>query len=423
MSAITPADEAWAESFLCRTQPEPGEWLAGYLLRIDKRNDFTAGEAIRASRRHGAGIALIGRSGGIFSGRALDLPLLARLAGADDVAAVEALTVAPVERWLFGEHRRVRLQAQHAGRFRVCPACARDDHIPFAAAFAEVFACVQHGLRFVDRCSCGEALLLFADQEPFTCHAPGCARPFGELPRAPASTEELREARRWSAAYESLVTFAASSPAPLAWAELSRGLRHLFHRAGCAVVDDVVLYQALRKQKETSLRVVARILYRSGATAEELDRAARDDGPVRPSGRTVRDFPRCPVLSCPDPSRVQRRTRPRRGRETYYSCPSCGARFTDSRVCFAFDSAPGYPAWRAEKHRRSLARYADAVSITCATFVREHKPISHRAIFRAAGVPQSIGYATQRAGLAQLVELARMRQRRNVDATSNSSCG
>jgi hypothetical protein len=425
VSAITPADEAWAESFLCRTQPQPGEWLAGYLLRIDKRNDFTAGEAIRASRRHGAGIAVTGRPGGLFSGRALDLALLARLAGARDVAEVETLTVAPVERWLFGDHRRTRLQAQHAGSFRVCPDCARNDHIPFATAFAEISACVPHGLRFVDRCSCEEPLLFFADQEPFTCHAPGCARPYGELERMRASAEELGEARRWNTAYGSLFTFAASSPAPLSWAELSRGLRHQFHRAGRSVADDVVLYQSLRKPNETSLRVIARILYRASATAEELDRAARDNGPLGRSGRTTRGFPRCPVPSCPDPSRVQRRTRPRRGRQTYYSCASCGARFTERRVCFAFDPAPGYPAWRVEKNRRLLAHYADAVSITCADFVRHHSRISQRSVFRAAGVPQSLGYFTQRAGLVQRVENAREAAAAGLDvrAATARSCG
>lgn len=406
MSAITPADDAWSESFLCRMQPNPGEWLAGYLLRVDKRNDFTAGEAIRASRRHGAGIALMGRPGGLFSGRALDLVLLARLAGARHVAQVEALTIAQVERWLFGEHRRVRLQAQHARGFRVCPDCARDDHIPFAAAFCEVLGCVQHRLRFVDHCSCGEPLLFFADQEPFACHAAGCGRSYGQLARVGASADELDEARRWHTVYEVLVNFAASSPAPLSWTELSRGLRHIFHRPGRAVSDDVVLYQSLRKRKEASLRVVARVLYRAGATAEELDRAARDSViPIR-AGRTARGFPPCPVPSCPDPSRVQRRTRPRRGRETYYSCPSCGARFTESRVCFAFDPAPGYPGWRVEKNRRLLARYAQLVRDSCRRFQRDHRKLSRRSILRAAGVPQSLSYLTPRAGLGFIVDTA-----------------
>jgi hypothetical protein len=73
-------------------------------------------------------------------------------------------------------------------------------------------------------------------------------------------------------------------------------------------------------------------------------------------------------------------------------------------VCFAFDPAPGYPAWRVEKNRRLLAGYASAAREVCARLRAERRPIMRSAVLRAAGVPQSLGYLTPRANLVNIIE-------------------
>lgn len=403
MNVITRDSERWAEGFLFRTQPRPGEWLGGYLLRVDQRNDFWAGETIRAARAYGSGLHKMGSVGMLLSGRAVDLAAVAALAGAEELAAIEALTTVPLQRWLYEGPSRSRLQP-HTQRFRICPECIRDDHVPFEAALAELGTCPEHLRPFIDTCTCGEPLRFFADQIPFTCHSETCQRPYATI--TPSAAEPVGDILLLRT-YLDLRRFAAlPTTRPLSRDERARG----FRAAARAISVRTGRCPAIStRPRGPALQEVAHLLVAADMTAGAFDRAARAVTEPRlvpeiAARMTDRGYPVCPVPSCQDPHQTQRRQRARPGRQAEFSCPRCGARFSADRVRFAFDEAPGYPAWRAARNRERLAAARERLRVVC----EEHRPsrLSADHAFALASVPRTLSYMTPRAGLLAVIAAA-----------------
>lgn len=403
-----PLEAGWSDTFLCRTQPVPGESLPGFLLRAEERNDFQTGECLRAVRRHGSGPAKLGRLGMLATANSLDLAKLAFFTGAS-LSSIEATTLVPISRWLYAGVTRQRIMPR-AMYHRVCPACVAGRHIAFSTIFQDVVGCASHGLALVDRCVCPEAPLIepFAGQDPFQCHAIGCARRYADLPQVVLTLQEQDGARARAGLYDQMRLHAQSAD-PLRPDQLRKGLEVILASALFTTAERRHYRPLIRQARSAPLNSIVAVLRAAGASPADLDDAAREPDVKRQVvSRDSADI--SPLAACPSPPCGKRSLLVRKhpegpGGEVESQCTSCGTRATPSRVLFSFDPAPGYEPRRAAANSSRLLALHTKISSVCAEWP-DGVRLSRRAAFIKAGVPLSIAYDTPRAGLAAVVAAA-----------------
>lgn len=186
---IAPEDPEWQRSYPSFRDPLPGESLPSFLLDLDERNGFDAGQTCRVIRLHGVGPARFG-PGYFLSAACFDLSTLGELAGALPLQSVLPMTARPIVEWLLGDRTGTSNTLAPAPRFRICPSCLAEGLLPILFLFDQVSGCVRHGVHLVEQCSCGEPIVPFVQQEPGQCHVYPCEQRYVELIAQPMSAEQ-----------------------------------------------------------------------------------------------------------------------------------------------------------------------------------------------------------------------------------------
>jgi hypothetical protein len=175
----------------------------------------------------------------------------------------------------------------------------------------------------------------------------------------------------------------------------------------------MALATALR-QDRPSLPTLVEALVVTGTTVDQWRTRVRDGTAGTSSTRRRRlrrlfpsgKDPICPQCSATQPYRNGRATTV--AGEQEFICKRCGTRYTQSQVLFSFDPHPTYRGVLAERNAKRLARCRDAVAAVVAGWPTRVR-LTRTAVFAQAGVPRSIAYTTERAGLVQILVAARSR--------------
>ena len=200
----------------------------------------------------------------------------------------------------------------------------------------------------------------------------------------------------------------AADPLPLR-AGFGRCLRGALLPKDLPRGQGTALATALR-QDRPSLPTLVEALVVTGTTVEEWRDLMRDGAVRSSSSSTVARRPRrffpssstpiCPQCNASQPYRNGRAATVDRMQE--FICKRCGTRYTQHQVLFSFDPHPTYRRVLAERNGKRLERYRAAVAATLSTWPGD-LAATRTAVFARAGVPRSIPYTTERAGLVQLV--------------------
>jgi hypothetical protein len=403
---LGPDDSAWARSYPVIRDPRPGESLAGFMLGLDDRNGFAAGQTYRLIRRFTCGPSNFG-PGYFITGTCLDLRQLGDLAGGVGLESMLALTARSLADWLFSDRTGASTTYAPAPGWKICTECMSEGYLPLLFLFDQISVCAKHRRTLVASCDCSAKIGLFHHQEPGRCHLYPCTIWYRDIPSTlidPASTPQ--PFRYWEV-YADLLAFAATQPAPLVTSDLVLGLRTLIARG--RVHSDRLA--ARMNKKMVSLRTIADILVRFSATAADLN-AACHLPPARPASAPVRSREGvCPNPVCAGRSKVLKDGHVVHTRERQFVCKACGTRFCRSGVLFAFVPLAGYPRWRAVLNAEKFDRFRKAISAICARNQQPLIRLSAERVFADAGVPSSPPYQSEYAGLLDLV------------ATSNRNAG
>ena len=403
---LTPEHPAWSRSYPQIRDPRPGESLAGFMLGLDDLNGFGAGQTYRVVRRHGNGPANVG-PGYFINGTCFDLGQLAALAGGLPIEAMLALTARALGEWLFADRKGASNTYAPAPMFKVCPECIAASDLPLLFLFEQVTVCPQHRRELLSTCD-GAPIRPFQRQDPGRCDAYPCERWYRDIPAKQVDPVASPEPFRYAAAYADLLAFAASRPDPLTTTELVVGLRMLINR-GRVHANRL---QTRMNKNMVSLRTIADVLVRFSATAADLDAACRLVPGSSSSAVPLRSRPgECPNPACASGSKVLKDGQVVHTGERQFVCRSCGTRFSDSGVLFAFVPLDGYPRWRAQANAEKLDRFRAAVTAACASKQQLGVYLSLEFVLAHAGVPTSAPYQSDYAGLRALV------------AASNSAAG
>ena len=381
-----------AEHLLVKTEPRPGEGLAGAVLWADRENRFDAGTVLAMSSRHETGTAVAADRypGFQYLGTSLDLPLLAAILRWT-LDAVRALTLLDPLRRIYGPDVSARSMGR-PGPLAICPRCVGEQHLLLRShGFNGVTVCPVHGCLLVIRCNCGAPLRLFGtDQDPFTCWRGACQTPWQDLP-----VEE--------------------APAPLALEQQ----RYVQTLEGILEFGDARLFEAVRyaaKERRWTLpsggefdvreRPWPRTLSGIAARLAELDirpdrvRLYQDEGP------TSRGI--CADRECEYFGRGTRMRGLNAGAFRY--CTHCGSRSIDGRLVSSFNvghGAAGIPPEKVQAARADWARWWLALDQTSRDLAagrrRNDGRMTVRDVFDQAHVPTSPNLRATRLGLVWLV--------------------
>ncbi|MDP9226389.1 MAG: TniQ family protein [Actinomycetota bacterium] len=400
MTVITPNSALWDQTFPVIREPEAGESLAGFMLRIDAVNGFDAGTTMRVTSKHHAGPSAMARPGDFLSGASFNLAQLALLAGGLPARRVEVLTVASLMRWLPRVTGTRAMGLGHVIRYQFCPRCARDHLLPLVFQFRAISGCDIHNVRLVSRCSCGSEISPFFQQTPFTCHEFGCEKPYADLPTSDLTRAAAEETRVWSEMYRDFFRCAAVSPLDLSGLQLSRACRVLLGSREGPTSKELLRHLT---RSGPSFRVLGLVLRATESSVSDLiaAAAASSDG-YQPASPRIAG--RCPNPSCPS-TRFWKYGRIRG--EQAHVCTSCGTCFTKRSLLFSFDHVPGYANWRAIKNNERLVRTRERVRSGAAEMARRGRVPTRQAVFAVAGIPSFAPYATERAGLTRIIDEVR----------------
>lgn len=402
MSAtVTPLDPLWDKSYPVFRTPTFGESLAGYLLALDHLNGLPAGTTVWAVKCREIGMPRLCAPAPYLRAAWLDLDEIAIAAGGAFRSDIEALTLRPLLAWLWGPSS-VTLSAAPA--FRVCPGCAAERRVDLVSLLEQVRGCARHGLGYVDRCPCGEAIRPFLGQRAFSCHGMGCSLGYEELPTFPLDADARLQAERVSAVYHDLLMRASSGAAhPEGPRHLARALQQLvhLHREGRPELHGL----RRRVGRRPGLKVVVDVILATSSAALDLSAAieeTRASPESRATASTASATSRCPncrgtdLLTCANEKQ----------------CRTCGARFRGPRILFSFDEQPGYSRWRARANARRLADARERVRSICDQQLDADRTVEREPVLRAARVPHnSIPHLSERAGVVAIIAEAQERQR------------
>jgi hypothetical protein len=369
-----------------------------------------AGATARAMRTVGSGLAHLGRVGRFLVATNFDLAKLAALAGGLDPSAVESLTLRRTARWLFPDVALSSNRLCQRSSYHLCPACVESRLLPLSHMFRLMEVCTVHRLRLIGRCqgpqsagACDAPIVLFASQEPFSCHE--CGSPYVDLPHIAASAGELTNAIALAAVYADLFAFVPPDRATHTPADLRQVLRYLLTIRRDAALNPIARgVQGGLLGRSVSLAAVVVVLANSVTGAAGLDERLRNPSVLRATDPGPDIGATCPNgAHCSGGSGVFRNGHfggPAGPQE--FLCKTCGTRWAGNRVLFSFDEQRDYVAWRARQNQDTLARLRVRLAVVSAQLRDRGEYATRERLFRLAGVPGGQAYHTPRAGLTAI---------------------
>lgn len=404
MIELVPDSEEYGRTLPVSVRPLPREGLVSFLLRLDAANGLSAGTVLSAVLRASSGRKTRTRPGAFRQARMFDLVRLARLVHFVTIDEIEALTLAPLARWLRGPD----YTTPGARRHRVCPGClAAGRGIPLVFALASIEGCASCGLELVTTCVCVDPdtdtrvpVDPFAWQIPFACHG-SCGLRYRDLEARPLTKEELVTVTSRTRVAEALLDHASQQQSSIDPARLRAVTREL-RRARPRLLSTPTIDQLVSALAAAGLSV--------------HDFVSMPDRPAtgRGSRRKVAPVERreCPNPFCsgitalpPGTPLLSRLTMEQR-------CNACGTRFVGDRIDFSFDNVPGYRRSRAEKNRHKLAELRTCVERTCREERAKGRRIVRDRIFRLVGLRSyAPAWVSPRAGLVGIIAAHRSAQR------------
>jgi hypothetical protein len=361
--------------------PYPDESLFSFGIRLMRANRLPAGALPQVAGRY-ASKEWPGRPAALASGTSFDLARVATLSG-NSLAAVEALTFAPVLRHVYGT-QRPSIRSLGVVRFQLCVACwtgERELH-RLPQFLPGAFACDRHLLALSGACACGTPLSPSPDS---VGRCPACGQRWSSLVARELTATERDLQRRLETAYAQAFGVDAGS-GTRGFGEMLQRLRSRQGQSSAALP----LYLS-----SVSIERMVSIFLALGGDAE-LVAELRAPAPTACPNAAC---PRFDLDACTDV--IERH------------CPACGTRFVGNRILSTFDLDHGRPrpsATQVRRAQRRLGRWRHDLRLACADLAASGEPITIERAFAAAGVPLNANLRSPRLGLTAIARQAEARR-------------